>query len=186
MATEQWAWAAQDRYPGYCVTFLRDREPATIPALLDADEPSTMTLAEAEQAYPITKPGSLLRCGRVGAWAFCFEDRVPIANRPLAIARLSQGTTLVQVTRGGDGMNIVQHLVDGRKIEYFEPSQAATPRGEGPFVLAPAVAQIRASNATTSGLVAALTAVGNHVGAAIDRHILDGPLHTALTRWPAM
>ena len=88
MDLERWAWAGQERYPGFCLTFIRDREPGAVAAALGADSLSVMTPADAEQAYPISRPGALLRLGAYGKWVFCFEDRAPIANRAPAIARV--------------------------------------------------------------------------------------------------
>ncbi|MEU7750301.1 hypothetical protein [Micromonospora sp. NPDC049171] len=92
MDVEQWRWAGQERFAGFCLTFVQNREPAAVAASLGADSLTLMTLAEAEQAHPISGPGALIRLGAFGNWVFCFEDRAPIANRTSAITRLSEGT----------------------------------------------------------------------------------------------
>lgn len=174
MDIEKWAWAGQERYPGFCLTFVRDREPATVAAALGAGSLSVITLAEAGQAHPISSPGALLRLGTAGTWTFCFEDRAPIANRAPAIARLSQGTRLLQVTKSGDGMVIVRDVVDGRKVELFEPGGAV-------YVDGPLRARTAALAAANPPIVAALAAVGDTVGTDLDRAILESPLPTALS-----
>ncbi|MEV1286919.1 DUF6461 domain-containing protein [Micromonospora sp. NPDC049679] len=154
MNVEQWTWAGQEHYAGFCLTFVQDQEPAAVAAALGADPPTLMTMAEAKQAYPIDKPGALLRLGAFGNWVFCFEDRAPIANRPPAITRLSQGTRMLQVTKSGDGMVIVRDVVDGRKVEMFEPGGAVYV--DGP--LRPRIAALLPAN---SRIVAALAVVGD-------------------------
>ena len=112
---ERWAWAGQDRYPGFCLTLVNERTPQTVAEALGAGTLSVMTLAEAEHHFPISSPGTLLRLGTSGNWTFCFEDRAPIANREPAIARLSAGTRLLQVTKSGDGMTVMRNVVDGQQ-----------------------------------------------------------------------
>ncbi|MBM7490103.1 hypothetical protein JOD64_001325 [Micromonospora luteifusca] len=174
MDVEQWTWAGQERFPGFCFTFVQDRDPATVAAALGADCLTVLTLIEAEQAHPISRPGALLRLGAYGRWVFCFEDRAPIANRAPAITRLAQGTRLVQVTKSGDGMVIVRDVVDGRNIEMFEPGGAV-------YVDGPLRPRVAALLPEQSRIVAALAVVGDEVGADLDRATLDGPLATALS-----
>ncbi|MEV4706846.1 DUF6461 domain-containing protein [Actinoplanes sp. NPDC049316] len=172
MDIERWAWAGQERYPGFCLSFVRDREPAAVAAALGAGSTAVMTLAEAEQAHPISERGALLRLGDRGPWTFCFEDRAPIANRAPAIARLSQDTRLLQVTKSGDGMVIVRDVVDGRKVEMFEPGTA--PRAGAS--LHPRIAALAGKH---PAIVAALAVVGDEAGVDLDRDTLEGPLATA-------
>lgn len=183
MGTDRWAWAADSRYPGFCLTFVEDRTPAAVVTALGADPAllEVLTGPEAELAYPITEPGSLLRCGPAGRWTFCYEDRAPVANRPPAIARLSAGTAILQVAKGGDGMTIVRHVADGGTVELFEPLPGATATGDGPYQLLPLVERVLATRPGITGTVAALHVVGARVGVVLDREVLDGPLPTAIT-----
>jgi hypothetical protein len=183
MNTDPWAWAADGRHPGFCLTFVRQRAPLDIVTILGADpnKAAMHTGAEAEAAHPITRPGSLLRCGTLGAWAYCYEDRAPVANRPAAVHRLSADTEVLQVTKGGDGMNLVEHVVDTRSIELFEPAKRTTVRGDGPHRLLALTEQLLANHPDLSRLVAALHVVGEQIGGTLDRNTLDGPLLTAVT-----
>ncbi|MEU4680936.1 DUF6461 domain-containing protein [Micromonospora sp. NPDC023737] len=174
MNVEQWMWAGQERFAGFCLTFIRDREVAAVAAALGASSPTVMTLAEAEQAYPITRPGALLRLGMYDNWVFCFEDRAPIANRGPATMRLSQGTRMLQVTKSGDGMVIVRDVIDGQKVEMFEPNGSV-------YVDGLLRLRIAALLPTYPSIVAALAVVGDEVGADLDRATLEGPLATALS-----
>jgi hypothetical protein len=179
---ERWAWAGQERYPGFCLTLVRERTPRAVAETLGADTLSVMTPAEAEHRFPISSPGALLRLGTSGDWTFCFEDRAPIANREPAIARLAAGTRLLQVTKSGDGMTVMRDVVDGRKVEMFEATGAAD--GAGPTL------QLRVASvpATRPRIVAALATAGDETGIVLDRATLDGPLATALStlREPAL
>ncbi len=178
---ERWAWAGEDRYPGFCLTFVRDRTPAVVAGGLGGGRLEVMDAEEAVRLHPVTVAGSLLRCGTVPGWAVCYEERAAVAFHPSLLARLSAGTELVQVLRGGDGMNIVRRVVGGLETEQFEPGRGARSRGEGPAVLLPRVERILGDHAGMTGLVAAVMAAGEHVGAALDRGTLDGPLPTTLT-----
>jgi hypothetical protein len=141
-----------------------------------------MTLAEAEQQFPISSPGALLRLGASGNWTFCFEDRAPIANREPAIARLSAGTRLLQITKSGDGMTVMRDVVDGRKVEAFEPTASAVGGGTALRL------RVESVPATCPRIVAALAIAGEETGVELDRETLDGPLATALStlREPAI
>ncbi|GGO16851.1 hypothetical protein [Micromonospora parathelypteridis] len=174
MDIERWAWAGQERFPGFCFTFVQDRDPGTVAAAVGADSLTVLTLIEAEEAHPISKPGALLRFGTYGQGVFCFEDRAPIANREPAITRLAQGTRLLQVTKSGDGMVVVREVVDGRKVQLFEP-------GEAVYVDGPLRPRVAALLPEHSRIVAALAVVADEVGADLDRATLDGPLATALS-----
>ena len=174
MDVRQWAWAGQDRYPGFCLTFVRGRTPATVAAQLGADVLRELTLAEAEQAHPISAPGALLRLGAYDGGVFCFEDRAPIANRTWAITQLSHGTRLLQVTKSGDGMVIVRDVVDGRTAELFEPGGAVY--ADGP--LRPRVAPVLAAHPR---VIAALAVVADEAGVDLERATLEGRLPTALS-----
>lgn len=116
----------------------------------------------------------MLRLEAYGDGVFCFEDRAPIANRAPAIARLSQGTRLLQVTKSGDGMVIVRDVVDGRTVELFQPGTAT----RGAVMLQPRVEALLPAHPP---IVAALAVVGDEVGADLDRGTLNGPLATALS-----
>ncbi|MET7671141.1 DUF6461 domain-containing protein [Micromonospora luteifusca] len=174
MDIKQWTWAGEERFPGFCVTFVQDRDPATVAAALGADSLTVLTLIEADQNHPISRPGALLRLGTYGRWVFCFEDRAPIANRARAITRLAQGTRLLQVTKSGDGMVIVRDVVDGRNVEVFEPGGAV-------YVDGPLRSRVAGLLPEQSRIVAALAVVGDEVGADLDRATLEGPLATALS-----
>ena len=182
MDFERWAWAGQDRFPGFCLTLVHERTPQAVAEALGADTLSVMTLAEAEHQFPISNPGTLLRLGTSGNWTFCFEDRAPIANREPAIARLSAGTRLLQVTKSGDGMVIMRDVVDGQKMETFEPAAAVASGG------ATLRARVDSVPATYPRIVAALATAGDETGIELDRAVLDGPLATALStlREPAI
>jgi len=178
-----WAWATQSRYPGFCLSFVRDRDPATVAELLGGGPLETMTGDEAVRAFPPSRRGALLRCGTVPGWAYCYEEYQPVAFQRSLAQRLSAGTELVQVLKSGDGMTIARRMVDGRQTEQFEPRRGAASRGEGPAVLLPQAERRLAGQPGTSGLVAALQAVGEHVGAILSRQELDGPLPTTFSTY---
>lgn len=175
MDIERWSWAGQERYPGFCLTLVHQRDPRTVAQSLGARTLTVLTLAEAEHQFPISDPGALLRLGPSGSWTFCFEDRAPIANREPAIARLSAGTRLLQVTKSGDGMTVVRDVVDGRNVEIFEPAAASA--GTGTALRG----RVDAVPATYPRIVAALAVVGAEAGTELDRTTLDGPLETAFS-----
>lgn len=156
----RWSWAGQERYPGFCLTLVHQRDPRTVAQALGADTLSVLTLAEAEHRFPIGNPGALLRLGTYRNWTFCFEDRAPIANREPAIARLSAGTRLLQVTKSGDGMTVIRDVFDGQNADTFDPVTvpAGCPR-----------------------IVAALAVTGAETGIELDRAALEGPLETAFS-----
>lgn len=166
----RWAWAGQERHPGFCLTLVRQREPRTVAQALAAPTLTVLTLAEAEHQYPISNPGALLRLGTSSSdWTFCFEDRAPIANREPAIARLSAGTRLLQVTKSGDGMTVIRDVVDGQDAETSVGVGTALQR------------RVDAVPATYPRIVAALAVVGAQAGVELDRAALDGPLETAFS-----
>jgi hypothetical protein len=135
---------------------------------LGAQTLTLVTLAEAENRFPITSPGALLRLGTAGDWTFCFEDRAPIANREPAIARLSAGTRLLQVTKSGDGMTVIRDVTDGRNTETSDAAARLQDR-------------VDAVPATHPRIVAALAVAGREAGIELDRATLDGPLETAFS-----
>ncbi|WP_189079028.1 hypothetical protein [Mangrovihabitans endophyticus] len=67
-----WAWATQSRYPGFCLSFIRDRDPATVAARLGGGPATTLT-------------------------TYCYEERAPVGFLPSRIQQLSTGTELLQV-----------------------------------------------------------------------------------------
>lgn len=182
----------EGKYASFCLTFVRDQDPATVADLLGGGPLATRTAEQATRAYPAARRGSLLRCGTVPGWAYCYEDQGAVGFLPSRLELLSTGTELVQVVRGGDGMNLACRMVDGRLAERFEPGSAdsgnwALPGGRtashcvGPALLAPRVAHLLSSQPELSGLLAALQAVGEHVGAVVSRPELDGPLPTTFS-----
>jgi hypothetical protein len=176
-----WAWATQSRYPGFCLSFVRDRDPATVAELLGGGPLETMTVEEAVRVFPPSRRGALLRCGTVPGWAYCYEDYEPVGFQRSLLQRLSAGTEVVQILKSGDGMTIARRMVDGRQTEQFEPRRGAASRGDGPAVLLPRVERTLSNQPGTSGLLAALHAVGEHVGTVISRQELDGPLPTTFS-----
>ncbi|MDY7084463.1 MAG: DUF6461 domain-containing protein [Actinomycetota bacterium] len=179
-----WAWATHDDNPGFCLTFVRERDPATVADLLGGEVPQTMTREDTTHAYPLALPGSVLRLGAAGSWTYCYEDRAPTASRSPLCERLSVGTEVVQVLKSGDGMNIVRRLHDGATLEQFEPGPAAAPRGDHPAVLLELVNRVLTEHPAISRLAAALHAAGDHVGAVVTRDDLDGPLPTSYSTHP--
>lgn len=157
----RWSWAGQERYPGFCLTLVHRRDPRTVAQALGAHTLTVLTLAEAEYRFPIGAAGALLRLGTSHTWTYCFEDRAPIANREPAIARLSAGTRLLQVTKSGDGMTVLRDVVDGRNAA------------------ASLQARLDTIPADCLRIVAALAVVAAETGIELDRATLDGPLDTA-------
>ncbi len=146
-----WAWAAQSYYPGFCLTFVRHQDPATVAELLGGGPLELLTAEEADRVFPLSLPGSLLRCGTIPGWAFCYEDRAPIGFQPALFQRLSAGSDVVQVVKGGDGMNIARRVVDGQQTEEFEPRSASVNRGNEPTVLLATVKRVLRDHPETSG-----------------------------------
>ncbi|WP_306213721.1 hypothetical protein [Actinoplanes sp. RD1] len=60
-----WAWVTEGRYPGFCRTFVRDRDPATVAERLGGGPPAVMTVEQTGDAYPPHQRGSLLRAYQV-------------------------------------------------------------------------------------------------------------------------
>lgn len=177
-----WDWIRGDRYPGYCLTFTRGRVPRTVLELYGADSDTARVLSEADttDARPPRGAGSVLRTGTLGEWAFCFETHGVLGAGPEVLGRLSRGTQTLALLKGGDGMNVFEHRVDGRRAERFEPGLARTARGEGPHLFRPAVQQlIDAEPDPTPALHAALLVIGRHIGTDLDRDTAQGPLLTA-------
>nr|WP_221381973.1 DUF6461 domain-containing protein [Actinoplanes polyasparticus] len=179
-----WAWATHDDNPGFCLTFVRDRDPATVAHLLGGGPPQSMTREDATHTYPLTLPGSVLRLGATETWTYCYEDRAPTASRKALRERLSDGTDVVQVVKSGDGMTIARRLNNGRTLEQFEPGPTAAPRGDHPAILLELVNRALTDRPHTGRLAAALHAAGEYVGAVVTRQDLDGPLPTSYSTHP--
>lgn len=178
-----WAWAAESYYPGFCLTFVRHQDPATVAELLGGGPLHLLTAEEADRVFPLSLPGSLLRCGTIPGWAFCYEDRAQVAFQPALRQRLSAGSDVVQVVKGGDGMNIARRVVDGRQTEEFEPRRVRENRAKATTTPLATVERVLRDHPETSGLVAALHPISEHVGGAIPRDVLDGPLLTTISTW---
>lgn len=181
----QWAWATQSYYPGFCLTFVRDQDPAIVAGLLGGGPLAILTAEEADRVFPPSVPGSLLRCGTVPGWAYCYEDRAPVGFQPPLYQRLSVGSDVVQIVKGGDGMNIARRVVDGQQTEEFEPRNRPAYRNNGPAVLLARADRVLRDHPEAGGLLAALHAVSEHVGAIAPRDVLDGPLLTTFSTYSA-
>ncbi|WP_236246843.1 DUF6461 domain-containing protein [Streptomyces sp. CC210A] len=167
--------------PGFCLTFVQDRTPREVlgaytPRSTDA---SLLTLAEARQALRPPYTVSLLRAGQVGSWSFCFEDDLPEGFKPRVLQRLSTGTNVIQVIRGGDGLNTVQRLRCGRQIEFFEPVYRPTLRGDGPHILFGEARDAASRHPERLPLYVTLAVIGQRIGGVVDLALLEGPLLTA-------
>lgn len=175
MIGDPWAWAVDGRRVSFCLTFISGRDPAQVIATLGGD-PDRLTLYTEAEAYQQGRPDVIVRCGTVGTWTFCYEDSAGATATEGMVARLSQGTELLQAIKGGDGTNVIVHARNGRRVEWTEPSPSFQPPGKGPRPLHSAVqAQIR-REPEVHGLVAALHLIAERVGGHITEADLEGPL----------
>lgn len=176
-----WEWAG-DFIPGFCITFTRDRTPEAVLAAYGADvrQASVLTMEDADDAFPFSVGGTLLRAGMLGTWAFCYEGREPEGFKEGVHNRLSAGTETLVLFMGGDGLVTFTYLREQREIESFEPGEPRTVRGDGRHRFLHAVQEVLdAATAPMASSHAALQVIGQHIGAGLDWATLEGPLLTA-------
>jgi hypothetical protein len=180
--TDPWAWATAPARPSFCLTYLHHCHPLDLLTSLGTNPARTapLTAAETVDAYPYDTHDVVLRCGQLGAWAWCYEDRRFTANRHEHLTRLSTGTTLLQIVKAGDGTNAVRRHTNGRRIESFDPGNPTNPRGEGPYELLHRTTAYLAEHPHTSGITAALHVIGDLTGGHLDENTINGPLLTSI------
>ncbi|MEV4756977.1 DUF6461 domain-containing protein [Micromonospora sp. NPDC049559] len=175
MIDDPWAWAVDGRRVSFCLTFISGRDPAQVITTLGGD-PDRLTLYTELEAYQQGRPNTIIRCGTVGTWTFCYEDSAGATATPATAARLSEGTELLQVIKGGDGTNVIVHARNGRRVEWTEPLRSFQPSGKGPHPLHSAVQAQMRREPEVLGLVAALHLIADYVGGHITEADLEGPL----------
>ncbi|WP_436536038.1 hypothetical protein [Actinoplanes sp. HUAS TT8] len=171
-----WAWAGSDRFPGYCLTFIRGMTPAAVAQVVGGGDLRMLT---AVQALELHGDHEIVRFGAVAGWAFCYDSGSTLRVMPDLRSRSPE---IVQLFHGGDGTNIVNRVVEGRTTESFEPGVDIRYPAEGPPLLRPRVRQLLAGATTGSSLVAAAVAIGEVVGASVSEDDLDGALLTGVVR----
>lgn len=179
---DAWRWVDDDRYPGFCFTFTRDKSPEQVLTDYGVEIRDARPLAmdTAGAYFPASEGKSLLRAGHSGQWSFCYEELEPVGFHAPILSRLSAGSEAICVFHGADGMTVVEGWRDEERIEVFEPGVTQSLRGSGPFDLFPRVqAALETAYPGTSRRTTVLMAIGEHTGVVLDRHALERPLLTA-------
>lgn len=175
-----WTWL--DRYLDFTLTFTCGLAAEELLERYGAD-PETAQLLPYEEAQAAMNPPpdvAILRVGRVGEWAFGIEDIGLRGAAPATLIQLSMETETVSIRRSGNAMTVLQHWVDGRPQEQFEPGEAATLRAAGSHPLWDAAERYRAEDPDMQAMIAVMYAVEDHIGSRLDQETGDGPLVSVL------
>lgn len=164
-----------------CVTFTRGLEPDEVFARYGADPGRARLLGEdaaSDLAAEASDDGpvSLLRAGRIGAWAFCVEEDGILGFGGETLAELSRGTETYGVATT-EGIDVFQYWRDGECVEYFEPGMEdsrSEPHGPWWNRVEEALAQ-----GEGRGMEPVVALVLGHLGITLDDGVLAGP-------WPSL
>lgn len=166
-----------------CVTFTRGLGPEEVFTRYGAD-PSQARLLDADAASDLTSGDSgggavsLLRAGRLGAWAFCVEEDGSIGSWNETLAALSRGTETYNVLTT-EGLDVFQHWRDGECVENFEPAMEHTrPERTAPW-WDPVAEALAAHRGEGVGMAPVVALVLDHLGITLDDATLAGP-------WPSL
>jgi Family of unknown function (DUF6461) len=180
-AAEPWKWLCS-RYESFTLTFSHGLAAAGLLGRYGAN-PSAARHLPGIDIRAVLQPDidhAILRAGLLGEWAFGIEDTGTQGAAPATLARLSRGTETISVYRGGNALEDFQHWADGQPQEQFEPGMASTLRAAGQHPFWDAAEHYRATRPGISGILAAMGAVENHIGAHLAQETDDGPLPSVL------
>ncbi|WSW11839.1 DUF6461 domain-containing protein [Streptomyces phaeochromogenes] len=163
---------------GMCVTFTRDLSSEEVFTRYGAD-PDQARLLDWDTASDLVSGDSggevsLLRCGRIGEWAFCVEEEGGIGLGEKSLAELSRDTETYSLATT-DGIDVFQYWRDGKCVEYFEPGMEHT-RSEplGPWWDRVETA-LAAHEGEDAGMAPAVALVLDHLCITLDDATLAGP-----------
>ncbi|MFJ8249333.1 DUF6461 domain-containing protein [Streptomyces sp. NPDC094466] len=166
-----------------CATFTRGLGPEEVFARYGAD-PERARLLDWDAASDLPSGASdhgavsLLRAGRIGAWAFCVEEEGSIGCREESLAELSRGTETYSVATT-EGIDVFQHWRDGECVEYFEPGMEHS-RSEPPGPWWDRVGEaLAAHEGDGPGVAPVVALVLDHLGITLTDATLAGP-------WPSL
>ncbi|NEA53439.1 hypothetical protein G3I60_04500 [Streptomyces sp. SID13666] len=166
-----------------CVTFTRGLAAEEVLARYGAD-PSRARLLDADEASELVSGDlaggavSLLRSGRIGAWAFCVEEDGVLGSWAEPLAELSRGTETYSVLTT-EGLDVFQYWRDGECVENFEPGMEHT-RPERPGSWWSRVeAALAAHEGEDAGMVPVVALLLDHLGITLDDAALTGS-------WPSL
>lgn len=170
-----------------CVTFTRGLSPEAVFTRYGADPDRARVLGR--DAASDLHPGdsgdgavSLLRAGRLGAWAFCVEEDGGIGSWNETLSRLSRGTETYGVLTT-DGLDVFQYWRDGVCVENFEPGMGHTRPERGALwwdrVERALAAHQGDGGGGGFGMAPVVALVLDHLGIALDDAALAGP-------WPSL
>jgi hypothetical protein len=173
-------WEAVVRYRPFCLTFTLGVTPLDLVERYGAD-PTTARLLAVGEACAVIQPAdrSLLASGLLGDWAFGLETMGVEGSMPGTLAALSRGTQTVALNDSAKAMYVLKHWVDGQPRESFELGNHVTQRAAGAHPFWDAVERHGAAHPDQSQVIAALRAIGDHIGGQLTADMLARPLLTA-------
>ncbi len=175
-------WEAVVRHRPFCLTFTLGVTPWNLVERYGADPTAARLLAIGE-TYAVGQPGadrSILASGSLGDWAFGFETMGVEGIMSGTLAALSRGTQTVAVNDSAKALHVLRYWVDGQPRESFELGVPDTQRAVGAHPFWGAVERHRAAHPDQSKVIAALRAIGDHVGGQLTADMLARPLLTAI------
>ncbi|MEU1214768.1 DUF6461 domain-containing protein [Streptomyces sp. NPDC005791] len=162
-----------------CVTFTRGLAAEEVLARYGAD-PSRARLLDADEASELVSGDladgavSLLRSGRIGAWAFCVEEDGVIGSWAEPLAKLSRGTETYSVLTT-EGLDVFQYWRDGECVENFEPGMEHTRPARPGSWWNRVEAVLAAHEGEAAGMAPVVALVLDHLGITLDDAVLAGP-----------
>ncbi len=180
-----WAWVR--KYEGFCLVFVRGVPETRLLTAVGVDPAAAepMTSQEMHEEFDFYYP--VVRVGRVGEWAFGFQDAwIDLGDTDL-LCELSAGTEVVSVVHTAtiDGFD---YFADGVSVVGFEPLFPGSRRGSDPDRLLPLMREVGLDPDLSfedreargvDPLLAVLDLVSRAWGIRLDADTVDGPLLTA-------
>ncbi|WP_438490794.1 DUF6461 domain-containing protein [Streptomyces sp. S186] len=181
---DSWGWVLASGSLAFCLTFTHQLAPSAVLERYGADPQTTRTMdgQTAHAAIPTGRNHSLLRAGRLGNWAFCFETYGVQGLMPDTLTELSADTETLAVNFAEDATHTFEHWADSRRIESFEPGMPYdAPSPTTPHTFRNLVEQREAATPGQLPILAALEGLSDHIGGhTLTPDTLGGPLLTAL------
>lgn len=179
-------WEEIGRYGPFCLTFTRGVTPQNLLQRYGAD-PATARLVAFDEAVRVLGPSPdqcILAAGTLEEWVFGFETLGVEGIMPETLAVLSRGTQTVAVNNDANARHYLMHWVDGKPREQFELGVFSTLRAVGPHPFWEATEHHRTTHPDQKNVVAALRAVGDHIGSHLTVRTLTAPLLTTVLTVP--
>lgn len=179
---DSWEWIIKAQYPSYCLTFTKGITARAVHERYGADYQNTRSLSQRDaQAVPGNdKDNSMLRVGKMGEWAFCFETGGVQGITPHVLSSLSQGTEALCLAYGADGTLFFRHWRNGHRVESFEPGIPYSVRSSDSHTLWGLVQHHIDAHPERVPGQAALSAVSDYIGGhVISSAMVEGPLLTS-------